>query len=99
MKRVTHFVFVSLLILVFALTGCSTEKTDTNVEEETWQVSPAFTIPKPGPEGKDVASGLRGIDGKLAIVDGPVIAGENNKQLFHFWGGTQKKRYNYLIKR
>ncbi|WP_078427551.1 hypothetical protein [Alkalihalobacterium alkalinitrilicum] len=91
MKKITHFVFISLLILAFALTGCSTEKTDTNAKEETWQVSPAFTISKPGPDGKDVPYGLKGIDGKLAIVDGPVIAGTNNKQLFHFWGGTPEK--------
>ncbi|MBP1933185.1 hypothetical protein [Ammoniphilus resinae] len=91
MKKLTYFVFISLLILVFVLSGCSTEKVDTNAKEETWQISPSFTIPKPSPDGKDVAYGLRGTDGKLAIVDSPVIAGSNNKQLFHFWGGTPEK--------
>ena len=63
----------------------------TEAVQEDWNISPTFTISKPGPDGKDVAYGLRGIDGKLAIVDGPVIAGTNNKQLFHFWGGTPEK--------
>ena len=63
----------------------------TEAVQEDWNISPAFTISKPGPDGKDVAYGLRGIDGKLAIVDGPVIARANNKQLFHFWGGTPEK--------
>ncbi|MEW9673673.1 hypothetical protein [Ammoniphilus sp. 3BR4] len=91
MRKITHFVVVSLLILAFALTGCSTEQTDPSESEETWQVSPAFTITKQGPDGKDVPYGLRGTEGKLAIVDGPVIAGKKNKQLFHFWGGTPEK--------
>jgi hypothetical protein len=56
-----------------------------------WQLSPAFTISKPGPNGKDVPYGLRGVKGKVAIIDIPVIAGQNNKQLVHIWGGTPEK--------
>lgn len=89
-------VFLSLFMMI---TGCSTEKADTNVKEETWQVSPAFTILKPGPNGKDVPYGLRGVNGKLAIVDAPVIAGKKNKQLFHFWGGTPEKTEQLFNKR
>jgi outer membrane lipoprotein-sorting protein len=63
----------------------------TEAVQEDWDISPAFTISKPGADGKDIAYGLRGIDGKLAIVDGPVIAEANNKELFHFWGGTPEK--------
>ena len=63
----------------------------TEVVKEDWNISPAFTISKPGADGKDVTYGLRGIEGKLAIVDGQVIAGANNKQLFHFWGETPEK--------
>ena len=63
----------------------------TEAVQEDWNISPAFTISKPGSDGKDVAYGLRGIEGKLAIVDGQVIAGANNKQLFHFWGETPEK--------
>lgn len=59
--------------------------------QEDWNISPAFTISKPGQDGKDVPYGLRGFKGKLAIVDGPVIGGVNNKELFHFWGGTPEK--------
>lgn len=83
------------------LTGCSSENSssvkqnntptssETNTEE--WQVSPTFTISKPGPSGKDVPYGLRGVKSKFAIIDGPVKAGINNKQLPHFWGGTPEK--------
>src|SRR4051812_10772100 len=63
----------------------------TEAVQEDWNISPAFTISKPGADGKDVTYGLRGIEGKLAIIDGQVIAGANNKQLFHFWGETQEK--------
>ncbi|WP_152667696.1 hypothetical protein [Aneurinibacillus tyrosinisolvens] len=58
---------------------------------DEWKVSPVFTIPKPGPDGKDVPYGLQGVNNKFAIVDGPVIAGAKNKQLVHIWGGTPEK--------
>ena len=60
-------------------------------KEEDWNISPSFSISKLGPDGKDVPYGLKGIEGKLAIVDGSVIAGTDNKQIFHFWGGTPEK--------
>lgn len=63
----------------------------TEAVQEDWNISPAFTISKPGVDGKDVTYGLRGIEGELAIVDSQVIAGTNNKQLFHFWGETPQK--------
>lgn len=96
MKKVLISICTFLL-----LTGCSNESSssvkqnDTSPSSETkteeWQVSPSFTIPKPGPNGKDVPYGLRGVKGKFAIVDAPVKAGTNNKQLPHFWGGTPEK--------
>jgi hypothetical protein len=88
-----RYVISLLLMFMMILTSCSIEKTKTgtNAKEETWQVSHTFTIPKPGPDGKDVPYGLRGNNGKLAIVDGIVTAGVNNKQLFHFWGQTPEK--------
>jgi hypothetical protein len=86
-----NFVLISFMTLALAFTGCSTEKTNIKAKEETWQASPTFTVPKPGPDGKDIAYGLKGIDGKLAIVDALVIADTKNKQLFHFWGGTPER--------
>jgi uncharacterized protein YceK len=96
MKSVLIFICTFLL-----LTGCSSEKTTsikennvpTSSEEivEEWTVSPAFTISKPDSNGKDVPFGLIGVNGKLAIVDAPIKAGENNKQLFHFWEETPEK--------
>lgn len=89
MKKFKHLIYISFLVFIFAMSGCS-EKTET-AKEEDWNISPAFSISKPGPDGKAVPYGLRGIEGKLAIVDGSVIAETDNKQLFHFWGGTPEK--------
>ncbi|TDL82419.1 hypothetical protein [Peribacillus frigoritolerans] len=93
--------FLISICTFLLLTGCSSENSssvkqnNTPASSETttkeWQVSPYFTISKPGPNGKDVPFGLRGVKGKLAIVDAPVKAGTNNKQLPHFWGGTPEK--------
>jgi hypothetical protein len=89
--------FILFIFIGFALVGCS-QKPNNEVSEATtetvkedWNISPAFTISKPGSDGKDVDYVVRGIDGKLAIVDGPVMAMANNKELFHFWGGTPEK--------
>lgn len=93
-------IFISIFTFLL-LTGCSSENSSAVKENNTptssetkmdeWQVSPTFTISKPGPNGKDVPYGLRGVKGKFAIVDAPVNAGTNNKQLPHFWGGSTKK--------
>ncbi|WP_429311003.1 hypothetical protein [Paenibacillus mucilaginosus] len=77
-----------MLSMVF-FTGCSDEKSYRN--EETWQVSPTFTIPKPGPDGKSIQYGLQGNNGEFAISEGVVQAGINNKRLLHFWGETPEK--------
>ena len=97
---------ITLLSLFMMITGCSTEKSNidtkeaqTNAKEENWQLSPSFTITKPGPNGKDVPYDLRGVKGILAIVDAPVIAETNNKQLLHFWGGTPEKTEQLFNKR
>jgi uncharacterized protein YceK len=93
--------FLISICTFLLLTGCSSENSssvkqnNTPASSETtskeWQVSPSFTIPKPGSNGKDVPYDLRGVKGKFAIIDGPVKAGINNKQLPHFWGGTPEK--------
>lgn len=64
---------------------------DLEEKGEEWKVSPSFTISKPDSNGKDVPYGLKGVNGKLAIVDAPIKAGINNKQLFHFLGGTPEE--------
>jgi hypothetical protein len=93
--------FLVFICTFLLLTGCSSES-KTSIKEnnvptssvekvEEWKVSPAFTISKPDSNGDDVPYGLIGVNGKLAIVDAPIKAGTNNKQLFHFWGGTPEK--------
>ncbi|RXT07134.1 hypothetical protein [Ammoniphilus sp. CFH 90114] len=89
MKKISRFMLCLLLVMIMVAAGCSSKTVQE--DRENWEVSPSFTILKPGAEGKEVPYGLRGDDGRMAIVDGIVIAGENNKQLFHFWGGTPEK--------
>ncbi|WP_134703316.1 hypothetical protein [Ammoniphilus sp. YIM 78166] len=83
MKRVVLFIF----LIVMIQSGCSNHSNPLEIGE----ASPPFTIMKSGSDGRDVPYGLRGVEGKLAIVDAPVREGADNKQLLHLWGDSAEK--------
>ncbi|MED4206490.1 hypothetical protein [Neobacillus mesonae] len=62
-----------------------------SAETQNWEVSHVFSVPKPGPDGKDMQYSLWGVKGKWAILDGPVLAGEKNKELVHIWGASHEE--------
>ena len=87
MKKITHFVFIWLLILAFSLTGCSTQ-TGT---EENWEESPTMiremVVTDKG-EKEDIIYRI-GNNGKLIVQEVPYIAGKPNKYFWMFWGDKE----------
>lgn len=61
-----------MLLLVSA---CSSEQA--KKEEINWQLSPAF-------ESSNLI--MRGMEGRIAIIDMPLTAGKTEKYAWHFWG-------------
>ncbi|MEW9674441.1 DUF4871 domain-containing protein [Ammoniphilus sp. 3BR4] len=83
------FVFIFLLVLIFSLTGCSTE-TGT-VKEENWDESPTLVQEFVNQNGQKIENVFRiGDNGKLGFGEyGPFIAGESQKYMWHFWGDKE----------
>lgn len=87
MKKLARFVFISLLILVLGLTGCSTQTGTGKGKEENWEVTPTFTV-----KSEDHETVLRGIEGKVAFLDTmDYVVGEQDKTRWFFWGEELKE--------
>ncbi|OZB98339.1 hypothetical protein [Paenibacillus sp. XY044] len=83
--------FILAVLLLVSLLSGTEDKKEAAAGTDDWRQSPAFTIPKPGPEGTPMPYGLIGSKNKFAIVDGLVQADTNNKQLLHLWGDTPEE--------
>ncbi|MEH6941010.1 hypothetical protein V7014_03955 [Bacillus sp. JJ722] len=70
-----------------------------NLNSSSWALSPPFTITKPNEDGKPTPYGLRGVKGKIAIVDAPVYTNQYNKQLVHIWGANVKETQTFINKK
>lgn len=86
------------LFLIGILAGCS-EKTET-VKKEDWEVSPTFNIPITFGDGSKGEYVLVGEKGRIGFLVGsgkegeaeaqPIIGGEGNKYMWHFWGEKEE---------
>lgn len=84
---------VMLISLLFLMTLVGCENIDKN---ETWKVSPTFSLPVTFGDGTEGEYLLIGEEGKVGFLVGsgkkgeavevPIIANEGSKYMWHFWG-------------
>lgn len=94
--------FLVLLSLLLLLVGCSEKETKEKeaVSSNHWQVSPTFDIPVTFSDGKKGKYILIGKEGRLGFLVGsgsedavqinPIIKGQPNKYMWHFWGNEDE---------
>lgn len=71
----------SIIMLFLFLSGCANQEEYKKEAQVEWKVSPTFL--SGGYE-------MRGIPDRLAIIDTPFIAGQQQKYMWHFWGSLDE---------
>lgn len=70
-----------IILLFLFLTGCATQEEYQEKTQTDWKVSPTF---------QSGGYEMRGIPGRLAIIETPFVAGQSQKYMWHFWGSLDE---------